>query len=171
MQGLTAINDEARIDFGLYTGDLTTHDEAWHISQDLVKYSEQSLFDLFHKHAPNATMIVALGNHDSAPSDVAAPSNLPDGLADQLSWDWDNVAALVKSEGWGDNVTSEKIRTHYGGYSISPRKGLRVISLNTDMWYRNNPFSYLNIDNPDPSHMLRWPVSYTHLTLPTKRIV
>ncbi|MCP5916250.1 hypothetical protein NL317_29965, partial [Klebsiella pneumoniae] len=79
-----------------------------------------------------------------------------DGLADQLSWDWDNVAALVKSEGWGDNVTSEKIRTHYGGYSISPRQGLRVISLNTDMWYRNNPFSYLNIDNPDPSHMLRW---------------
>ena len=156
MQGLTAINDEARIDFGLYTGDLTTHDEAWHISQDLVKYSEQSLFDLFHKHAPNATMIVALGNHDSAPSDVAAPSNLPDGLAYQLSWDWDNVAALVKSEGWGDNVTSEKIRTHYGGYSISPRQGLRVISLNTDMWYRNNPFSYLNIDNPDPSHMLRW---------------
>lgn len=156
MQGLSALQRDSPLDLALYTGDLTTHDEDWHISRDLVKYSEQSLFDMFHHHMPNTTMVVALGNHDSAPSDNAVPNSLPDGRADQLSWDWDNVAKLIKSEGWGNDSTAQTIRSHYGGYSISPRKGLRVISINTDMWYHNNPFVYLNMNHPDPSHILRW---------------
>lgn len=155
MEGVEAIQKDGGLDWAIYTGDLTTHDETWHYSQDLVKYSEQSLYDMFHRHLGNTTMVVALGNHDSSMSDVATPSNLPDNK-DQLSWDWDNVAALVKSEGWGDNKTAETIRSHYGGYSVSPRKGLRIIALNSDFWYHGNPMTFLNLDDPDVSGMLRW---------------
>ncbi|KOS15701.1 putative acid sphingomyelinase [Malassezia pachydermatis] len=156
MEGISGLQKEAPLDLALYTGDLTTHDSDAHISQDLVKYSEQSLYDMFHRHLGNTTMVVALGNHDSSPADLAAPSSLPDGRANQLSWDWDNVAALVKSEGWGNDSTAETIRTHYGGYSVSPRQGLRVIALNSDFWYHGNPMTFLNLDDPDQSGTLRW---------------
>ena len=157
MQGIGAlVESDGDIHLGVFTGDLTTHDSDAHISQDLVKYSEQSLYDLFHKHTGNATIVVALGNHDSSPADEAALASLPDGRSDQFNWDYENVAALVKSEGWGNDTTAETIRTHYGGYSISPRQGLRIIALNTDFWYKNNYFNYISLDQPDQSGMLRW---------------
>ncbi|WFD39547.1 uncharacterized protein MJAP1_002526 [Malassezia japonica] len=157
MQGISGlVKKDGPLDLGIFTGDLTTHDEDNHISVDLVKYAEQSLYDMFHRHMGNATMVVALGNHDSSPADFAAPSNLPDGRADQFSWNYENVASLVKSEGWGNNSVAKKIRSHYGGYSVSPRHGLRIIALNSDFWYKGNTFSYLNLNKPDPSGMLRW---------------
>lgn len=157
MEGISGlIKKDGALDLGLFTGDLTTHDSDNRISNDLVRYAENSLLSLFHRHMGNATMVVALGNHDSAPADFAAPSYLPDGRADQYNWNYNNVAALVKNNGWGDDKTAKKIRTHYGGYSVSPRKGLRVISLNADFWYKKNPFAYMDLDEPDPSGMLRW---------------
>ncbi|WFD04555.1 hypothetical protein MOBT1_003266 [Malassezia obtusa] len=157
MQGISGlVKKDGDIDLGVFTGDLTTHDSDSHISQDLVKYSEQSLYDLFHRHTGNATIVVALGNHDSSPADEAAPAGLPDDLSDKYSWDYDNVAALVKSEGWGNDSTAKTIRSHYGGYSVSPRQGLRVIALNSDFWYTKNYFNYINTSNPDQSGMLRW---------------
>ncbi|WFD07205.1 hypothetical protein MVES1_002564 [Malassezia vespertilionis] len=157
MQGISGIIKEGGdFDVALFTGDLATHDADWHISQDLVKYSEESLYDMFHRHLGNTTMVVALGNHDSSPADFVSVSDLPDNLSGQLSWDYDNVAALVKSNGWGNDSITEKIKTHYGGYSISPRQGLRMVALNSDFWYKGNPMSYLDLSNPDRSGMLRW---------------
>ena len=157
MQGISGITEkDGALDFGVFTGDLTTHDATNHISRDLVKYAEQSLFDMFHRHMGNATMVVALGNHDTSPSDQTAPAGLPDGRGDQFSWNYENVASLVKSEGWGNDSTAESIRSHYAGYSVSPRQGFRIIALNSDMWYKGNFFAYMNLSNPDQSGMLRW---------------
>jgi len=156
MEGLSYLQKDEPLDLALYTGDLTTHDADWHISQNLTTYSEQSLYDMFHRHLGNTTMVVALGNHDSSPADLFAPHSLPDSRGDQLSWDWDNVAALVKSNGWGSNKTAETIRAHYGAYSISPRKGLRVVALNSDFWYSGNPMTFVDLSDPDVSGMLRF---------------
>ncbi|WFD26387.1 hypothetical protein MNAN1_001367 [Malassezia nana] len=156
MEGISFLQKDEPLDLALYTGDLTTHDADWHISQNLTTYSEQSLYDMFHRHMGNTTMVVALGNHDSSPADLFAPHSLPDSRGDQLSWDWDNVAALVKSNGWGNNKTAQTIRAHYGAYSISPRQGLRVIALNSDFWYSGNPMTFVDLSNPDVSGMLRF---------------
>ena len=79
------------------------------------------------------------------------PNDLPDDRGKQLDWDYENIAALIQAEGWGGNDTAVSIRTHYGGYSMSPRQGLRVISVNSDFWSVENLFNYLNPDDPDPS--------------------
>ena len=50
----------------------------------------------------------------------------------------------------------DEVRTHYAGYSVSHGKGLRIITLNTDMWYRGNHFMFINSSNPDASGMLRF---------------
>ena len=157
MQGISAlIERDGPLDLGVFTGDFTTHDQHEHISRDLVRYAEQSLLDMLARHMQNATMVVALGNHDFAPSDFAAVPGLPDDASDQVQWNYEHVAALVKSHGWGDDTTAETIRTHHGGYSVSPRKGLRVISLNSDFWYKANPMAYLHADEPDVGGILRW---------------
>jgi hypothetical protein len=47
-------------------------------------------------------------------------------------------------------------RAHYAAYSVQRTDGLRVITLNTDLWYRANWFSYINLSHPDTSGMLRF---------------
>ena len=156
MEGVSYVAGKAGFDWAIYTGDLATHDADWHISRDLVTYSEQALYDILHRHLRNTTMVVALGNHDSSPADLAAPSSLPDGRGDQLSWDWDNVAKVLRAENWIDDSTMNTVRKHYGGYSVRPRKGLRVIALNSDFWYGSNPMVFLHLRDPDYSGTLRF---------------
>ncbi|WFD03046.1 hypothetical protein MOBT1_001735 [Malassezia obtusa] len=108
------------------------------------------------RHVGNTTVITAIGNHDTSPTEMAAPASLPDGRANQFSWNWDYVSKLWHSEGWINSTTAKDVRTHYGGYSINPRKGLRVISFNTDFWYTGNAFAFINTTDPDVSGVLRF---------------
>ncbi|WFD40527.1 uncharacterized protein MJAP1_003513 [Malassezia japonica] len=83
-------------------------------------------------------------------------TSLPDGRANQFSWDWDYISKLWHNEGWINSTTANEVRTHYGGYSITPRQGLRVITFNTDFWYNGNAFAFINTSNPDVSGVLRF---------------
>ncbi|WFD36533.1 hypothetical protein MCUN1_003416 [Malassezia cuniculi] len=156
MQALQHIEGADPIELGVFTGDLATHDRDWQVSRDLVKYAEIALYTLLKDTLGNMTMVVTLGNHDTAPADFFAPHNLPDGLGDQMSWNWDTVAQTLESVGWVNSTDADKVRKHFGGYSTSPRKGLRVISLNGDYYFRENPFAYVHLANPDFSGQLRW---------------
>lgn len=143
-------------DLALYTGDLVAHAETWEESRELVEYSESALYDMMKRHVGDTTVVAAIGNHDSAPTEMAAPHSLPDGRANQFSWDWDYVSKLWESEHWINSSMADTVRTHYGGYSISPRQGLRVISFNTDFWYNGNAFAFINTSDPDMSGVLRF---------------
>ena len=151
-----AISALGGYDLALYTGDLVTHAQTWEESRELVEYSESALYDMMKRHVGNTTVITAIGNHDTSPTEMAAPASLPDGRANQFSWNWDYVSKLWHSEGWINSTTAKDVRTHYGGYSINPRKGLRVISFNTDFWYTGNAFAFINTTDPDVSGVLRF---------------
>ena len=151
-----AIEKLGPYDLALYTGDLVAHGQTWEESPDMVHYSESALFDIMHRHLQNTTVVAAIGNHDSYPTENAAPRKLPNGRSSQFSWDWDYVSKLWHQEGWVDECQAQKVRTHYGGYSITPRRGLRVITFNTDFWYRSNVFNYIHSSHPDYSGVLRW---------------
>lgn len=151
-----AIEKLGPYDLALYTGDLVAHGQTWEESPDMVHYSESALFDIMHRHLQNTTVVAAIGNHDSYPTENAAPRKLPNGRSSQFSWDWDYVSKLWHQEGWVNEQQAQDVRTHYGGYSITPRRGLRVITFNTDFWYRSNVFNYIHSSDPDYSGVLRW---------------
>lgn len=151
-----AIEKLGPYDLALYTGDLVAHGQTWEESPDMVHYSESALFDIMHRHLQNTTVVAAIGNHDSYPTENAAPRKLPNGRSSQFSWDWDYVSKLWHQEGWVNERQAQDVRTHYGGYSITPRRGLRVITFNTDFWYRSNVFNYIHSSDPDYSGVLRW---------------
>jgi sphingomyelin phosphodiesterase len=69
---------------------------------------------------------------------------------------YDHVASLWAHEGWLPQAAVQLARAHYAAYMIKRMDGLRVITLNTDLWYRANMFNYINMSTSDPSGMLRF---------------
>ncbi|KAH9944018.1 sphingomyelin phosphodiesterase [Epithele typhae] len=143
-------------DFTVYTGDLVSHDSESQLSRDYVMYTETVVYDLFRKLLGSGPVYAALGNHDSYNQAQDAPHSLGGKLADQFSWNYDHVAALWKHEGWIPQSAVDLARAHYAGYMVRRQDGLRVITLNTDLWYSANYFAYINMTNPDVSGMLRF---------------
>jgi hypothetical protein len=97
-----------------------------------------------------------LGNHDSYNQAQDSPHAIGDALANQFSWNYDHLASLWQQEGWLPEAAVKLARAHYSAYMTKRVDGLRIISLNTDMWYKANYFNYINMTNPDTSGMLRF---------------
>lgn len=133
MEAIRHVGGGSGYALALFTGDVTVHDDLFRYSQDLVMYSEQSVFDALKHILGEAPLFATLGNHETSPENFYAPHSLPDGRGRQFDWDSEYLARLWLSEGWIDAQGEQDVRTHYGGYSISPRPGLRIVSLNSDV--------------------------------------
>lgn len=49
---------------------------------------------------------------------------------------YDHVADLWQHEKWVPDAAVTLARAHYGAYMVRRQDGLRIITLNTDFWYR-----------------------------------
>lgn len=156
MQALKALGGKKGFDFALFTGDLVAHDDLYRYSHDFAEYSEQSLMDMLKHFLGDTPLLTTLGNHDTSPENFMAHKNMPYGISNAFDWDLNYIAELWSAENWINSTQANQVRTHYGAYSISPRKGFRVISLNTDFWYYVNMYNYVNMKNPDASGNLRF---------------
>ncbi|KAI4124240.1 MAG: hypothetical protein LQ338_004919 [Usnochroma carphineum] len=136
----------------IYTGDLVSHDSQNQLSRAYVEYAEYSIYDMFKSYIGSPVFAV-LGNHDTNPEAIDAPRSEPDGLGQQFSWNYDHVAGLWQHNDWINSTVADEARLHYGAYSVKNQYGLRVITLNTDFWYRSNFLNYYNMTNPDVSGM------------------
>ncbi|KAF4611481.1 hypothetical protein D9613_004138 [Agrocybe pediades] len=140
----------------IYTGDLVSHDPENQLSQSYIEYVETVVYDLFKRMLGSGPVYAALGNHDTVNVASDAPHSLGGALGQQFSWNYDHVAALWAHEKWLPEAAVELARAHYAAYMVKRVDGLRIITLNTDMWYRSNFFNYINMTNPDVSGMLRF---------------
>jgi sphingomyelin phosphodiesterase len=139
----------------LFTGDLVSHDSENQLSRDYVEYAEVVLYDLFKRTLLSGPVYATLGNHDSYHQAQGSPNSLDAPGPNQFSWNYDHVSALWEHEGWLSGSIIESAKTHYAAYSVQRSDGLRVISLNTNLWYKANWFNYINMTDPDVSGMLR----------------
>ncbi|EIM92336.1 Metallo-dependent phosphatase [Stereum hirsutum FP-91666 SS1] len=142
--------------FTLYTGDLVSHDPDSQLSEDYVRYTETVLYDLMKRMLQAGPVYAALGNHDSYNQDQDAIQALGGDLATQFSWNYDHVSSLWEFEGWINQTTVDLAKAHYAAYMVKRVDGLRIITLNTDLWYRANWFAYINQSHIDPSGMMRF---------------
>ena len=149
---LTGTSGNSTFGWTIYTGDLVSHDSQNQLSRLYTEYAEYSIFEMFKEYIGSPVFPV-LGNHDSNPEAIDAPHSEPDGLGQQFSWNYDHVAGLWQNNGWIDAATAQQARTHYAAYSVKNQYGLRIITLNTDFWYRSNYLNYYNMSNPDVSGM------------------
>ncbi|KAJ7647609.1 Metallo-dependent phosphatase [Roridomyces roridus] len=152
---LTGTQDTG-FDFTIYTGDLVSHDPDNQLSRAYVEYTESLLYTLFRQDLGSGPVYAVLGNHDSYNQAQDAHHALGGALAEQFSWNYDHVAALWQHEQWLPESAVEIARQHYAAFMVKRQDGLRIISLNTDMWYKANYFNYIDLDQPDNSGMLRF---------------
>ncbi|KAI5824164.1 hypothetical protein K523DRAFT_420982 [Schizophyllum commune Tattone D] len=142
--------------FSLYTGDLVSHDNDNQGGRDYTTYSETVVYDLFRRMLGSGPLYATMGNHDSYNSDQDVPHSIGGHLAEQFQWNYDHLASLWAHEEWLPEAAVQLARTHYGGYMAKRADGLRIISLNTNLWYRHNYFNFINMTHPDTSGILRF---------------
>lgn len=144
--------------WSIYTGDLVSHDEQNQLSRNYTSYTEASIYHMLKSYIPSGPVFAVLGNHDSNPEAIDAPHRLPGNLGQQQSWNYDHVASLWQHNNWITQEASSQARMHYAAYSINHPKypKLRIITLNTDFWYRSNYLNLINTTNPDNSGNLKF---------------
>ncbi|KAF2094957.1 hypothetical protein NA57DRAFT_45523 [Rhizodiscina lignyota] len=152
---LTGTSKEEPFAWSIYTGDLVSHDPQPELSRAYAEYAEVFSYEVFKRYI-NGPIFPALGNHDSNPEAIDAPHSLPGKLGQQQSWNYDHVAGLWQNEGWIDAATAAEARAHYGAYSVKNHYGLRIITFNTDFWYRSNFLNFINTEDADNSGMFKF---------------
>lgn len=155
---LTGTSHSKPLGWTVYTGDLVSYEGQNELSRLYVEYAENSVYGMLKTYV-TGPVFAALGNHDSNPEAIDSPHNLPGPLGKQQSWNYDHVAGLWQNNGWISKTEVEEARLHYGGYSIKNQYGLRVITFNTDFWYRSNFLTFINTTQPDNSGVFSWLIS------------
>lgn len=155
---LTGTSESNPFGWTVYTGDLVSHEGQNELSRLYVEYAEDSVYGMLKKYI-TGPVFTALGNHDTNPEAIDSPHNLPGPLGQQQSWNYDHVAGLWQNNGWISKTEADEARLHYGAYSIKNQYGLRIITFNTDFWYRSNFLTFINTTQPDNSGMFSWMIS------------
>ncbi|KAL6805627.1 Metallo-dependent phosphatase-like protein [Trichoderma sp. SZMC 28012] len=134
----------------LFTGDIVDH-AIWNTSQP---YNQKQISDAYTYMSQYLGIVYGTaGNHESNPTNAFPPrsiSNSSQWVYDALSDQWTRwVGASAESE-------IESI----GAYSTKyPNGNLRVISLNTNFYYRMNFWLYQEGIEQDPDSQIQWLVS------------
>ncbi|KAF9586166.1 hypothetical protein BGW38_009063 [Lunasporangiospora selenospora] len=137
--------------FGLFTGDIVSHD-SWMVTEKYIADEESKSYELFKSYLHDLKLYVVLGNHDSYPSDQAPGRHRPNSYIAH-KWLYDHVAKIWEKNNWITTLEAEYARSHNAMYMTRPTPGLKLITLNTDLYYVRNYFTLLDSDQDDPSGM------------------
>ncbi|KAJ8922712.1 hypothetical protein NQ315_007747 [Exocentrus adspersus] len=134
-------------DYVYYTGDFVAH-RVWSTSVENNTRDIIAVTDQFKKYY-NVPVYPVLGNHEPHPVNLWSS----DGVDGTISTQW--VFDLV-AEQWGEWLSEDAKKTILKGgyYTVSPRKGFRVIALNSNLCYITN--WWLINDSKDPHGQLAW---------------
>jgi len=128
-------------DFIIWTGDDPPHIPVSALSEDKVLNSIQNITTLLKSNFPGVQVYPALGNHDTYPKGqfVEGPNYMY------------NMTANI----WSDWLPQDALATfRKGGYYTLPiKQGLRIISLNTNLYYTQNQLSE---KIRDPAGQVQW---------------
>ncbi|KAI1462421.1 sphingomyelin phosphodiesterase [Annulohypoxylon moriforme] len=153
-----AINDIAPdAAFAIFTGDIVDH-AVWRTSR---AYNSYVIQDTYARMA-NAGMHVygTAGNHEVSPANAFPPIEGEPGDSDGAHWVYGLLAEVWRK--WIGSRGADTTRA-FGGYSVrhahlgdDETGGLRVISVNTNLYYDQNYWMYKDPMEKDPSGQLEW---------------
>ncbi|RDW83499.1 hypothetical protein BP5796_04990 [Coleophoma crateriformis] len=140
--------------FTLFTGDLvegavwlTTKQEVINDMNDVK--SKMSGLDLVYS---------AVGNHDSGVVNLFPQSGLPANITSSSQYIYDTLSSDWES--WIGTEAAAQVTNNFGSYSVvHPNSNLRIISVNTQFWTKENFWLYTPTMSRDPSGQLAWLVS------------
>lgn len=96
-----------------------------------------------------------MGNHDVSPVNSFPPGAVDTTITSQ--WAYDTLSSDWTP--WIGATAASGVSSNYGSYSVVDSSGLKLISINTNFWYKQNFWMYEAEMESDPSSMLSWLVS------------
>lgn len=138
------------VSFTIFTGDVV-EGAVWLVNETEVT---GDLNDAYETRMPSYLDLVygVVGNHDAAPVNSFPPSNIDTAISSQ--WVYDTL-----SSDWTRWIgsTAANFTSDYGSYSVKWLKGnLRIISFNTNLYYKENFWLYEKAMQTDPNGQLAW---------------
>ncbi|KAG0703316.1 sphingomyelin phosphodiesterase [Suillus ampliporus] len=148
--------EECGFDFSIFTGDLTAHDPDNQYSRAYVEYAEVLSYNLLKKYVGPAPVYATVGNHDTYMQFQMIPYTMGGPLGTQFNWLYEHISSMWQYEGWLPEESIAYAATHYAAYAVKRTDGLKIISIDTNLWYTSNYYSYINSTEPDPFGILRF---------------
>ncbi|KAM5342427.1 hypothetical protein ACJ41O_013393 [Fusarium nematophilum] len=136
--------------FAIFTGDVVDH-AVWNTSQ---AYNEHQIIHSYENMANHLDIVYGTaGNHEAHPTNAFQPNS----AGGSSQWIYDLLSG-VWSRWIGSKAAGSAER--FGAYSTRyPHGNLRVISLNTNLYYRANFWLYQKDMLRDPSEQIEWLVA------------
>ncbi|KAG5938217.1 hypothetical protein E4U59_003914 [Claviceps monticola] len=136
--------------FSIFTGDIVdhgVHNTSENYNRDLIEKAYDNMHDSME------IVYGTAGNHEAHPFNAFAPKT----VGNDTQWLYDT---LFKQWSHELNTSSSTDQKFLGSYSTKyPNGNLRIISLNTNMYYRFNLLLYQKVMERDPDGQLAWLVN------------
>ncbi|KAM7364421.1 sphingomyelin phosphodiesterase 1-like [Cochliomyia hominivorax] len=127
-----------KIDFIYQTGDIVPHN-VWTTSKESNKAMLSQINDLMVEKFPDIPIYSCVGNHEPHPTNVFGNGNVPAELG--VGWLYEHLWSIWKR--WLPETAKETVLKG-GYYTVSPKKGFRIIALNNNDCYIYNWWIYLD---------------------------
>jgi sphingomyelin phosphodiesterase len=138
--------------FTIFTGDVV-EGAVWAITDTEVG---NDLNDAYGRMEGIGQVYAVVGNHDSCPVNSFPPAAVDTTITTQ--WAYNNMSTDWAT--WIGSTAAAEVASNYGQYSVvDSTTGLRIISINSNFWYRENFWVYEATMERDPSGALAWLVS------------
>ncbi|KAG6044204.1 hypothetical protein E4U39_003595 [Claviceps sp. Clav50 group G5] len=136
--------------FAMFTGDIVDHG----VHNTSINYNRDLIEQAYHRmHDYMDIVYGTAGNHEAHPVNAFAPQT----VGNDTQWLYDS---LFKQWSHELNTSSSTDHKFMGAYSTKyPHGNLRIISLNTNMYYRFNFLLYQKVMERDPDGQLAWLVN------------
>ncbi|QNP96495.1 YALIA101S01e21660g1_1 [Yarrowia lipolytica] len=146
---------EKEFEFAIFTGDMVSHDVASQTNLANTALSEEAIYHAFKKYMGDVPVFMTYGNHDTFPYGQLAQHK--SGYGGYFVWNDQLSAQLWKDYGWIDAEAEQQAIHTYGSFATTTKRGLRVISLDSNLWYKKNFYNFWNTStDPDPSGLFRF---------------
>ncbi|CAK5281363.1 unnamed protein product [Mycena citricolor] len=137
-------------DTRIFTGDVVEGD-VWLSSTTEVT---TNLKDAYSRMASIGETYAVIGNHDSAPVNSFPPPAVSTDYAPETQISYDDLSANIQQ--WIGSAAASQVSNNFGSYSTLTSSGLRIISVNTNFWYKANYWLYEKTMEHDPAGLLTW---------------
>lgn len=134
-------------EFALFTGDMVDHDETKYTDYEMTIESEEVVLRDLKSRLGSIPVYPVLGNHDSFPYGEISQEGY--GFSNKFTSNADLLADMYENNGWLNASTAQYARQHYTGFAVDTDMGLKVVSLNSNCFYRKNHYAYWNATSPD----------------------
>ncbi|SEI30956.1 YALIA101S01e11540g1_1 [Yarrowia lipolytica] len=156
LRSVATIGANKSFEFGIFTGDMVSHDlDDWLSLANVIK-SEEDVYYQMKRFLGDLPIYSTFGNHDTFP--YAQQAQNASGFLGEFVWNAQLSASLWKDYGWIDEATQAEAVHTYGAFGVTTKRGLRVISMDSNFWYNANYYNYWNTTSPDTSGMMKWMV-------------